>query len=144
MPLIVTCTSCQKKLTVADQAGRPAGQVSAVWPGRGGGRRPRPRPHRRVAAVLTVKCPTCSRPMQYRADMAGKLLKCPGCGKGVKVPGGAAPPRPAAADDWIDITEEYLPPTGAASVRLPAATGARPCCSGSTFPRRCRTRFVTT
>ena len=51
--------------------------------------------------------------------MAGKLLKCPGCGKGVRVPGGpAAPPKPAVQDDWIDITEEYVPPGGA-----PAAGG---------------------
>jgi len=147
MPVVVTCSGCQGKLTVPDQiVGKPVkcprcGQVvrtgaagtPAAAPKAQPAASPQPAAARAAAAapqaatpkapadtpnLLTVTCAGCQQKLKARADLAGKAIKCPRCGKAVKVPA----PQPAEDEgEWLEVNEAVV---AAAPVPAPAADEA--------------------
>jgi hypothetical protein len=113
--ILVTCPSCNRQMTLgAHLAGKavkcPGCQQVVKVPAGTAAPPPAPRPPA-APATIAVTCPSCARPLNLGAHLAGKSIKCPGCQQVLKVPGTAAPPPV--------VDEEVAPVGGGRAIQAP-------------------------
>ncbi len=126
MPIQVSC-QCGKQGRVPDEyAGKKikcsaCGSFMAVP--RAGKAEPAKKPSAPAAkpALIKFPCPECDKPMQAKAEFAGRKVKCPSCQSAVAIPNPEEEVEPEE-----EMEEEESPRARIQTGKSPAGKGAKP------------------